>query len=84
MKSMPTRSFLALLLALIVVTFCSSYSHAASKASDEVDLMRGFKGKIELDVRDSKPDWTPFIPKKAAKGSPNILIILYDDTGQAA
>ena len=43
-----------------------------------------FKGKIELDVRNSKEDWTPYIPKKAAEGSPNILIILYDDTGLAA
>ena len=57
----------------------------ATKAadSDEVDLMRGFKGKIALDTRDSKPDWTPFIPKKGPEGAPNILFILYDDTGQA-
>ncbi|TYA56054.1 arylsulfatase [Formosa maritima] len=46
--------------------------------------MRGFKGKIELDTRDSKPDWEPFLPKKAPKGAPNVLFILYDDTGQAA
>ncbi|MBV6477700.1 MAG: hypothetical protein HGGPFJEG_00443 [Ignavibacteria bacterium] len=43
-----------------------------------------FNGVIKLDVRDSKPDWTPFIPKKAAEGSPNILFILYDDTGLAS
>jgi arylsulfatase A-like enzyme len=43
-----------------------------------------FKGVIKLDVRDSKPDWTPFTPKKAPAGSPNILFILYDDTGLAA
>lgn len=43
-----------------------------------------FKGKVELDVRNSVADWTPFIPKKAPAGSPNVLIILYDDTGQAA
>jgi LysM repeat protein len=39
---------------------------------NEADLMRGFKGKIELDVRDSKPDWKPFIPKKAPEDAPNI------------
>ena len=50
----------------------------------EAELMRGFKGKIELDVRDSKPDWKPFTPPKAPEGAPNILFILYDDTGQAA
>jgi arylsulfatase A-like enzyme len=43
-----------------------------------------FKGVIKLDVRDSTPDWTPYIPKKAPAGAPNILIVLYDDTGQAA
>ena len=84
MKSMPKRTFLALLLALIVVMFCSSYAYAGSKATDEAALMRGFKGKIELDTRDSKPDWKPFLPKKAPEGAPNILFILYDDTGQAA
>jgi len=54
------------------------------KKPDETALMRGFDGTIELDTRDSKPDWTPFIPKEAPKGAPNILFILYDDTGQAA
>ena len=43
-----------------------------------------FKGVIKLDVRDSKPDWTPYTLAKAPKGAPNILIVLYDDTGQAA
>ena len=40
-----------------------------------------FKGKIELDVRDSTPDWAPFTPPRPPEGSPNVLIILYDDTG---
>ena len=43
-----------------------------------------FKGVIKLDVRDSKPDWTPYTLNKAPEGSPNILIVLYDDTGLAA
>ncbi|MGV8122115.1 MAG: arylsulfatase [Candidatus Xenobiia bacterium LiM19] len=43
-----------------------------------------FKGKIKLDVRDSKPDWAPYTPKRAPAGSPNVLFILYDDTGLAA
>lgn len=43
-----------------------------------------FKGVIKLDVRESTPDWKPFIRKKAPEGSPNILFILYDDTGLAA
>jgi arylsulfatase A-like enzyme len=43
-----------------------------------------FKGVIKLDVRDSKPDWTPYTLPTPPKGAPNVLIILYDDTGQAA
>jgi arylsulfatase len=43
-----------------------------------------FKGVIKLDVRESKPDWAPYTPTKAPKGAPNILFVLYDDTGLAA
>ncbi|WP_420364567.1 arylsulfatase [Curtobacterium sp. L3-7] len=43
-----------------------------------------FSGKIELDVRDSVSDWDAFIPPKAPQGAPNVLVVLYDDTGQAA
>jgi arylsulfatase len=43
-----------------------------------------FRGVIKLDVRDSKADWTPYELKRAPKGAPNVLIVLYDDTGMAA
>ena len=43
-----------------------------------------FKGVIKLDVRDSVADWTPYLPAKAPEGSPNILFVLFDDTGLAA
>ena len=43
-----------------------------------------FKGVIKLDVRDSVPDWEPYLPAKAPEGAPNILFVLYDDTGLAA
>jgi arylsulfatase len=43
-----------------------------------------FKGTIKLDVRDSVPDWAPYTPNKAPEGAPNILFVLYDDTGLAA
>ncbi|MCB0182179.1 MAG: hypothetical protein KDI62_28405, partial [Anaerolineae bacterium] len=43
-----------------------------------------FKGKIALDVRDSVPDWEPYSPPKAPEDAPNVLFILYDDTGLAA
>jgi arylsulfatase len=43
-----------------------------------------FKGIINLDIRDSKPDWDPFLAKKAPKDAPNVLVVLFDDTGLAA
>jgi len=43
-----------------------------------------FKGVIKLDVRDSVPDWGPYELTRAPEGAPNILIVLYDDTGLAA
>jgi arylsulfatase len=78
---------LALLIGLVIACGPAAKESGPSehfKEPDEAALMRGFDGTIELDTRDSKPDWTPFIPKEAPKGAPNILFILYDDTGQAA
>jgi arylsulfatase A-like enzyme len=43
-----------------------------------------FKGEVRLDVRDSTQDWGPYLEPKAPDGAPNVLIILYDDTGLAA
>lgn len=43
-----------------------------------------FNGLIKLDIRDSKPAWAPFTLTKAPQGAPDILIVLYDDTGLAA
>jgi hypothetical protein len=47
-------------------------------------MPKPFRGTIEVDVRDSKPDWEPFTPPSAPEGSPNVLIVLYDDTGLGA
>lgn len=47
-------------------------------------INEGFDGKIELDVRNSTEDWKPFELKKAPDGAPNVLVVLYDDTGLAA
>lgn len=43
-----------------------------------------FHGRIELDVRDSVADWTPYELKKTPEGAPNVLVVLYDDTGMAS
>ncbi len=47
-------------------------------------MPRPFQGKIELDIRDSQSDWDAFLAQRAPEGAPNVLVILYDDTGQAA
>jgi arylsulfatase A-like enzyme len=47
-------------------------------------MTRQFKGIVNLDIRDSKPDWSAFLANKAPKDAPNVLVILYDDTGLAA
>jgi arylsulfatase len=43
-----------------------------------------FSGTINLDIRDSEPDWTPFEPAKAPQGAPNVLYIVLDDVGFSA
>ena len=43
-----------------------------------------FKGVIKLDIRDSTHDWSPYELKHASQGAPNVLVVLYDDTGLAA
>ena len=42
-----------------------------------------FQGKIELDIRDSEPDWGPYAAPTAHDGAPNVLYIVWDDTGIA-
>lgn len=49
-----------------------------------IALAKEFKGEIKLDVRDSTPDWSAFLADRAPEGSPNVLVVLYDDTGLAA
>ncbi len=43
-----------------------------------------FKGVINVDIRDSKPDWAPFEPPKAPDGAPNVVYIVLDDVGFSA
>ena len=42
-----------------------------------------FSGKIELDIRDSEPDWGPYAAPTAPENSPTILYLVWDDTGIA-
>ncbi|MEI6263550.1 MAG: arylsulfatase [Sphingobacteriia bacterium] len=61
-----------------------SCKQATEKSEIADQSSTAFNGTINLDVRDSKPDWAPYIRKKAPEGAPNILFILYDDTGLGA
>jgi arylsulfatase len=56
----------------------------AEREKEGTTVPKPFKGKIELDIRDSVPDWDAFLPDKAPEGAPNVLVVLYDDTGLAA
>src|SRR5208337_1076395 len=59
------------------MTTCSCTSSSCSST-------KRFNGIIRLDVRDSTPDWEPYLPPKAPEGAPNILFVLFDDTGLAS
>ena len=43
-----------------------------------------FKGTVNVDIRDSVEDWSPFAPPKAPDGSPNVVYIVLDDVGFSA
>jgi arylsulfatase A-like enzyme len=47
-------------------------------------MAKKFNGTINLDVRDSTPDWEPYLQPVAPAGSPNILYIVLDDVGFSA
>jgi arylsulfatase A-like enzyme len=43
-----------------------------------------FQGVINLDVRDSVPDWAPYQQPVAPQGAPSVLYIVLDDVGFSA
>jgi len=52
--------------------------HEAAEAAEP------FQGTINVDVRDSVPDWGPYAQPVAPEGAPNVLFIVWDDVGFAA
>jgi arylsulfatase A-like enzyme len=44
-------------------------------------MTKPFKGTINIDIRDSVPDWEPYKQPEAKAGAPNVLYIVWDDTG---
>jgi len=47
-------------------------------------VAKRFNGVVNIDIKDSTPDWTPYEQPKAPDGSPNIVYIVLDDVGFSA
>jgi arylsulfatase A-like enzyme len=47
-------------------------------------MSKPFEGVINVDIRDSAPDWAPFEPPRAPDGAPSVLYIVLDDVGFSA
>jgi len=47
-------------------------------------VAEAFKGVINVDIRDSEPDWAPYTQPIAPEGAPNVLYIVLDDVGFSA
>ncbi|MFC9556581.1 arylsulfatase [Rhodococcus sp. NPDC056960] len=43
-----------------------------------------FRGVVNVDIRDSSPDWSPFEPPKAPAEAPNVVYVVLDDVGFSA
>jgi arylsulfatase A-like enzyme len=50
----------------------------------EIGMTKRFKGVINVDTRDSTPDWEPYVQPVAPAGAPNVLYIVLDDVGFSA
>jgi arylsulfatase A-like enzyme len=45
---------------------------------------QSWNGRVAVDIRDSEPDWAPFLQPRAPAGAPNVLMIVWDDVGYGA
>lgn len=84
MKKLNFSFFLKSLVLGLFLTIFTSCNQETKETKSIDDSASKFKGKIALDIRDSESDWSAFTPKSAPEGAPNILFILYDDTGLGA
>src|SRR5947209_1515176 len=60
-----------------------SRDHIPSDRRNPV-MAEQFKGTVNVDIRDSVPDWSPFEPPKAPDGAPSVVYIVLDDVGFSA
>ncbi len=58
-------------------------SCALGECEEDV-VSKPFKGRINVDIRDSVPDWEPFEPPRAPDGAPSVVYIVLDDVGFSA
>jgi hypothetical protein len=56
----------------------------APREKEEQRMAEPFKGKINVDIRDSVPDWSPFEPAKAPDGAASVVYVVLDDVGFSA
>ncbi|MFI6827529.1 arylsulfatase [Kribbella sp. NPDC050241] len=47
-------------------------------------MSKPFRGKIDIDIKDSVPDWEPYTQPIAADDAPNVLYVVLDDVGFSA
>jgi arylsulfatase len=47
-------------------------------------VAKQFNGTINVDTRDSTPDWEPYLQPVAPEGAPNVLYVVLDDVGFSA
>jgi arylsulfatase A-like enzyme len=47
-------------------------------------MSKRFNGVINVDTRDSTPDWEPYVQPTAPAGAPNVVYIVLDDVGFSA
>ena len=47
-------------------------------------MTKPFQGIVNVDIKDSTPDWEPYTQPIAPEGAPNVLYIVLDDVGFSA
>src|SRR3954462_15469916 len=47
-------------------------------------MSESFKGIVNVDIRDSVPDWSPYEAPKAPDGAANVVYVVLDDVGFSA
>src|SRR5947209_8011336 len=64
--------------------FCGEAPIRCPPGARSSEMSEPFKGTINVDIRDSVPDWTPFEPPRAPDGAANVVYIVLDDVGFSA